>query len=62
MVKHLETGEFQAVSEVGDGEVHATGEVGGGGAENRVGKRQVDEDGVGAKSRKAWRRAGADRR
>jgi UDP-GlcNAc:undecaprenyl-phosphate/decaprenyl-phosphate GlcNAc-1-phosphate transferase len=57
VVKHLETGEFQAVSEVGDGDVHATGEVGDGGAEHRVGKRQVDEDGVGAKQERGGAQA-----
>ncbi|HTA32296.1 MAG TPA: MraY family glycosyltransferase [Solirubrobacteraceae bacterium] len=57
VVKHLETGEFQAVSEVGDSEVHATGEVSGGGAEHRVGKRQVDEDGVGAKQERGGAQA-----
>jgi UDP-GlcNAc:undecaprenyl-phosphate/decaprenyl-phosphate GlcNAc-1-phosphate transferase len=49
VVKHLETGEFQAVSQAGDGDVHAVGDGGGGGAEQGVGKRQVDQDGVGAK-------------
>jgi UDP-GlcNAc:undecaprenyl-phosphate/decaprenyl-phosphate GlcNAc-1-phosphate transferase len=49
VVKHLETGEFQALSQAGDGDVHAVGDGGGGGAEQGVGKRQVDQDGVGAK-------------
>src|SRR5277367_2861406 len=57
VVRDFETGEFQAVSEVGDGEVHATGEVGGGGAEHRVGKRQMDEDGVGAKQERGGAQA-----
>ena len=61
VAKHLETGEFEAVAHAGDGDVEVRDDVAGGGAEQRVGKRQVDQDGVGAQQR-AWRRAGADRR
>jgi UDP-GlcNAc:undecaprenyl-phosphate/decaprenyl-phosphate GlcNAc-1-phosphate transferase len=57
VVKHLETGEFQAVSEVGDADAHAAGEVGGGGAEQRIGKRQMDEDGVGTKQERGGAQA-----
>jgi UDP-GlcNAc:undecaprenyl-phosphate/decaprenyl-phosphate GlcNAc-1-phosphate transferase len=48
VVKHLETGEFDTVSDTGDRDAHVRDGVGLGGAENRVGKRQVDEDRVGA--------------
>jgi UDP-GlcNAc:undecaprenyl-phosphate GlcNAc-1-phosphate transferase len=57
VVKHLETGEFQAVSEVGDADMHAAGEVGGGGAEQRLGKRHMDEDGVSAKQERGGAQA-----
>jgi UDP-GlcNAc:undecaprenyl-phosphate/decaprenyl-phosphate GlcNAc-1-phosphate transferase len=57
VVKHLETGEFQAVSQTGDGDVHAGRDVGGGGAEQRIGKRQVDENGVGAKQERGGTQA-----
>jgi UDP-GlcNAc:undecaprenyl-phosphate/decaprenyl-phosphate GlcNAc-1-phosphate transferase len=48
VVKDLETGEFEAVSQARDGDVEVGGEVARGGAEQRVGKRQVDENGIGA--------------
>jgi UDP-GlcNAc:undecaprenyl-phosphate/decaprenyl-phosphate GlcNAc-1-phosphate transferase len=57
VVKHLETGEFDAVSDTGDGDAHVRDGVGLGGAENRVGKRQVDEDRVGAKQERGGAQA-----
>jgi len=48
VVKHLETGEFEAVSQLGDGDVQVGGEVARRGAEQRIGKRQVDQNGVSA--------------
>jgi UDP-GlcNAc:undecaprenyl-phosphate GlcNAc-1-phosphate transferase len=48
VVKHLETGEFEAVSQAADGDVQVGGDVARGGAEQRIGKRQVDQNGVGA--------------
>jgi UDP-GlcNAc:undecaprenyl-phosphate/decaprenyl-phosphate GlcNAc-1-phosphate transferase len=48
VVKHLETGEFEAVSQPRDPNGDADGEVGASRAEQRVGQRQVDEDRVGA--------------
>jgi UDP-GlcNAc:undecaprenyl-phosphate GlcNAc-1-phosphate transferase len=49
VAKHLETGEFDAVAHAGDGDAQVRDDVAAGGAEQRVGKRQVDEDRVGAK-------------
>ncbi len=49
VVKDLETGEFEAVSQAGDGDVQVRREDVRGGTEQRVGKRQVDQDRVGAK-------------
>ncbi|HLL91792.1 MAG TPA: MraY family glycosyltransferase [Solirubrobacteraceae bacterium] len=46
VVKQLETGEFQAVSQARDRQVQVRGDVARGGAEQRVGERQVDEDRV----------------
>ncbi|MGH2865262.1 MAG: glycosyltransferase family 4 protein [Solirubrobacteraceae bacterium] len=46
VAKHLETGEFEAVSRAGDREVDVLD--GATGAEQRVGKREMDQDGVGA--------------
>jgi UDP-GlcNAc:undecaprenyl-phosphate/decaprenyl-phosphate GlcNAc-1-phosphate transferase len=48
VVKHLETGEFEAVSQPRDPDGDARDDVGASRAEQRVGKRQVDEDRVGA--------------
>ncbi|HUB75134.1 MAG TPA: MraY family glycosyltransferase [Solirubrobacteraceae bacterium] len=53
----LETGEFEAVSQAGDVEVDARAGAVGGGAEQRVGKRQVDEDRVGAHRERAGAQA-----
>jgi len=47
VVKHLETGEFEAVSQPRDGDVQVGGDVVRRGAEQRIGKRQVDQNGVG---------------
>jgi UDP-GlcNAc:undecaprenyl-phosphate GlcNAc-1-phosphate transferase len=57
VVKHLETGEFEAVSQAGDRgvEVHDDGLTGG--VEQRVGKRQVEEDRVGAKQERGGAQA-----
>jgi UDP-GlcNAc:undecaprenyl-phosphate GlcNAc-1-phosphate transferase len=46
VAKHLETGEFDAVAHAGDGDAQVRDDVAAGGAEERVGKRQVDEDRV----------------
>jgi UDP-GlcNAc:undecaprenyl-phosphate GlcNAc-1-phosphate transferase len=64
VVKHLETGEFEAVSQSGDLDMEVGGDVAGGGAEQRIGKRQVDEDRVGAKQERGDAQApvAADRR
>ncbi|HTU78944.1 MAG TPA: MraY family glycosyltransferase [Solirubrobacteraceae bacterium] len=48
VAKDLETGEFEAVSQVGDPDWDARDHVGPSRAEQRVGKRQVDEERVGA--------------
>jgi UDP-GlcNAc:undecaprenyl-phosphate GlcNAc-1-phosphate transferase len=48
VAKHLETGEFQAVSSAGDGNVQVRGGARPGRAEDGVGQRQVNEDRVGA--------------
>lgn len=46
VAKHLETGEFQAVSHMGEPEVHVREGVVDVGVEQRVGQRQVDQNGV----------------
>jgi UDP-GlcNAc:undecaprenyl-phosphate GlcNAc-1-phosphate transferase len=48
VVKDLETGEFQAVAQVGDGEVDAGGGGVDAGAEQPVGERQVNEERIAA--------------
>jgi UDP-GlcNAc:undecaprenyl-phosphate/decaprenyl-phosphate GlcNAc-1-phosphate transferase len=48
VVKDLETGEFQAVAQVGDGEVDARGGAVDAGAEQPVGERQVNEERIAA--------------
>jgi len=60
----FETGEFQAVSKAGDGDVHGVVDPAAGGAEQRVGERQVDEDRVGAEQQRGGAQApiGADGR
>ncbi len=48
VAKHLETGEFEAVSHAGDRDVDVLEGSVGAGTEQRVGQRQMDQDGVGA--------------
>jgi UDP-GlcNAc:undecaprenyl-phosphate GlcNAc-1-phosphate transferase len=57
VAKHLETGEFEAVSQVGDRDVNVLDDTVAGGVEQRVGKRQVDEDRVGANQERAGTQA-----
>jgi UDP-GlcNAc:undecaprenyl-phosphate GlcNAc-1-phosphate transferase len=57
VAKHLETGEFEAVSQVGDRDVNVLDDAVAGGVEQRVGKRQVDEDRVGANQERAGTQA-----
>ena len=57
VAKHLETGEFEAVSQLGDRDVHVLDDAVAGGVEQRVGKRQVDEDRVGANQERAGKQA-----
>jgi UDP-GlcNAc:undecaprenyl-phosphate GlcNAc-1-phosphate transferase len=57
VAKHLETGEFEAVSQVGDRDVDVLDDTVAGGVEQRVGKRQVDEDRVGANQERAGTQA-----
>jgi UDP-GlcNAc:undecaprenyl-phosphate GlcNAc-1-phosphate transferase len=57
VAKHLETGEFQAVSNTGNRDVQVLGGVGPGGAEDRVGERQVDQDGVRAEQERGGAQA-----
>ncbi|HEY4428741.1 MAG TPA: MraY family glycosyltransferase [Solirubrobacteraceae bacterium] len=64
VTKHLETGEFQAVSSAGDGHVQVLGPVRPGGTEDRVGERQVNQDRVRAEDQRGGAQApiAADRR
>jgi UDP-GlcNAc:undecaprenyl-phosphate GlcNAc-1-phosphate transferase len=64
VAKHLETGEFEALSGAGDGKVQVLGRVRPGGAQDGVGKRQVDQNGVGGEHERGGTQApiGADRR
>jgi UDP-GlcNAc:undecaprenyl-phosphate/decaprenyl-phosphate GlcNAc-1-phosphate transferase len=57
VVKDFETGEFQAVAKSGDGGVHVVGDAGAGGAEQGVGKLQVEEDRVGAEQQRGGAQA-----
>jgi UDP-GlcNAc:undecaprenyl-phosphate GlcNAc-1-phosphate transferase len=57
IAKRLETGEFQAVSQAGDGDVQGLGDPGAGGTEQPVGERQVDEDRVGAEQKRGGTQA-----
>ncbi len=52
VAKHLETGEFEAVSGAGHGEGQAVVNPMASGAEHRIGQRQVDEHGVGAEDQR----------
>ena len=47
VAQKLETGEFQAVSQAGDDDVNVRGDAVPGGVEQRVGKREVDQDRIG---------------
>ncbi len=51
VAKDLETGEFEAVSNAGNLQVQVVGDGAGGGAEQRVGQRQVDEDRIRAEGK-----------
>jgi len=64
VVKDLETGEFQAVTQARDGEVQMLGETVHGGAQKRFGQRQVNEQRVGAEQERGGAQApiAADRR
>jgi UDP-GlcNAc:undecaprenyl-phosphate/decaprenyl-phosphate GlcNAc-1-phosphate transferase len=57
VAKHLETGEFDAMAHAGDGDAQVRDDVAAGGAEQRVGKRQVDEDRVGAQQERGGAQA-----
>jgi UDP-GlcNAc:undecaprenyl-phosphate GlcNAc-1-phosphate transferase len=57
VVKDFETGEFQAVTQSGDGGVHVVDDAAAGGAEHGVGKLQVDEDRVGAEQQRGGAQA-----
>ena len=57
VVKHLETGEFEAVSHTGDDQVGVTDDAIGPGAENGVGERQVDQDRVGTEQERGGAQA-----
>jgi UDP-GlcNAc:undecaprenyl-phosphate GlcNAc-1-phosphate transferase len=48
VAQDLETGEFQAVSQAGHRDVQVVDDARAAGAEQGIGQRQVDEDGVGA--------------
>jgi len=52
VAQRLETGEFEAVPDPGDADVHVGGGPRRGRAEQRVGERQVDQDRVGAKDQR----------
>jgi UDP-GlcNAc:undecaprenyl-phosphate/decaprenyl-phosphate GlcNAc-1-phosphate transferase len=65
VAKDLETGEFQAVAQTGHGDVQVRdGGASAPGAQQRVGERQVDQDGVGAEHERGGAQApiAADRR
>jgi UDP-GlcNAc:undecaprenyl-phosphate GlcNAc-1-phosphate transferase len=57
VAKQLETGEFEAVAQAGDDDVQVRGDVAAGGAQERVGKRQVDEDRVRAQQERGGAQA-----
>jgi UDP-GlcNAc:undecaprenyl-phosphate/decaprenyl-phosphate GlcNAc-1-phosphate transferase len=52
VAKDLETGEFQAVTQTGQGEVQVVDHPDPPGAQQRVGERQVDEQGIGAEQQR----------
>jgi UDP-GlcNAc:undecaprenyl-phosphate GlcNAc-1-phosphate transferase len=57
VAKDLETGEFEAVSNARNLQVQGPGDDLGGGAEQRVGKREMDEDRVGAEDERGGAQA-----
>ncbi len=57
VVAQLETGEFQSLAQPGDGDVDVHEDPVAGGAEQRVGKRQVNEDRVAAKQERGGAKA-----
>jgi UDP-GlcNAc:undecaprenyl-phosphate/decaprenyl-phosphate GlcNAc-1-phosphate transferase len=57
VAKHLETGEFEAVSQAGEAEVQVLDDTVHGGAEQPVGERQMDEDRVGAEQERGGEQA-----
>jgi UDP-GlcNAc:undecaprenyl-phosphate GlcNAc-1-phosphate transferase len=57
VAKHLETGEFEAVSRAGEDDANVRDDVGSGGVEQPVGKRQVDEDRVSARNERGGTQA-----
>ena len=57
VAKHLETGEFEAVSQPGHGDVEVLDDAVPGRAEQTVGERQVDEDGIGAEDERGGAQA-----
>jgi len=57
VTKNLETGEFDAVAYAGDLEVQVRDDTVVGGAEQRIGERQVDEDGVRAEQERGGEQA-----
>jgi UDP-GlcNAc:undecaprenyl-phosphate GlcNAc-1-phosphate transferase len=57
VVKQLETGEFQSLAQAGDGDVDALEDPVAGGTEQRVGKRQVNEDRIAAKQERGGAKA-----
>jgi UDP-GlcNAc:undecaprenyl-phosphate GlcNAc-1-phosphate transferase len=57
VAKDLETGEFQAVTQTGHGDVQMLDDTCAAGAQQRVGERQVDEDGVGAEQQRGGAQA-----
>jgi UDP-GlcNAc:undecaprenyl-phosphate/decaprenyl-phosphate GlcNAc-1-phosphate transferase len=57
VVKDFETGEFEAVAHSGDGDVGIGGDALRAGAQHRIGKRQVDEDRVGAQQERGGAQA-----
>ncbi len=57
VAQRLETGEFQAVADAGDPDASVGDGPGLGGAEQRVGERQVDQDRVGAEQQRGAAKA-----
>jgi UDP-GlcNAc:undecaprenyl-phosphate GlcNAc-1-phosphate transferase len=57
VTKHLETGEFEAVSQPGSGDVEVLDDTVPGRAEQAVGERQVDQHGIGAEDERGGAQA-----